>query len=229
MFPSRDGGPGWRIISRQLSRSGRTCVRYQGLPCATGGPGDWLNHGTACRSGSGPQPGKGSNVLLDLADHGSWGPTASGKEIALGLKVFNAAREHSDEVAGAVLPIRRDLLITSSDAASREAAIARVRRRYKTYADWGLFAEGRTSLASDEPGHAAPVNGPILGTINECADALRSLQDSIPIEALVIFRLSWPGMERREILTQIRLVADQLAPQLSDLNSEGSPTTLPAS
>jgi alkanesulfonate monooxygenase SsuD/methylene tetrahydromethanopterin reductase-like flavin-dependent oxidoreductase (luciferase family) len=160
---------------------------------------------------------------------GSWfvGPNASGKEIADGLKVFNAARKHNDEVAGAVLPIRRDLLITSSDAVSREAAVARVRRRYKTYADWGLFAEGRTSLASDEPGHAAPADGPILGTIDECADALRSLRDSIPIEALVVLRLSWPGMEQREILTQIRLVADQLAPRLSDLNSGRSPTTIP--
>jgi alkanesulfonate monooxygenase SsuD/methylene tetrahydromethanopterin reductase-like flavin-dependent oxidoreductase (luciferase family) len=132
--------------------------------------------------------------------------------------IFREEREQAGLPPATELPVRREVIISSSKKTARNNAADRSRARYKTYLKWGLGDGG--DLSSSGGGFAAADDAEaegrfLLGTAGEVAEQLAQLRDQVGMTHL-IFKPQWPGLPHVDAMKQLELLGTKVAPLLQD-------------
>jgi alkanesulfonate monooxygenase SsuD/methylene tetrahydromethanopterin reductase-like flavin-dependent oxidoreductase (luciferase family) len=111
-------------------------------------------------------------------------------------------------------PLRRELIIAPSRTEARNMASQWSAARYKTYLKWGLGE----SLDNDAKGFGSQADEDldarfILGTEEECAEALDGLRDDLGMTHFM-FKAHWPGVPHLESMRQLEKFGTGIIPKL---------------
>jgi alkanesulfonate monooxygenase SsuD/methylene tetrahydromethanopterin reductase-like flavin-dependent oxidoreductase (luciferase family) len=135
------------------------------------------------------------------------GPTKQPDDIQVLLGEFDRQRAEAG-FAPAVHPIRRDLAIGPDKATAIRDFLERTAARYRTYVE-----NERSGYEPPDPGSLA--TRLLHGTVDDCADQLRELSESLPVDPVIV-RPDWPGMTTDQVVESIAGLAE-LAAAVADI------------
>lgn len=145
-----------------------------------------------------------------LADTWLVSPHTNLDELERQVALFRGERDADPEE----LPVIREAYVASTDAEALAGARPYLDQKYKTYVDWGqsdVLPAADTLRREWDELHAGRF---ILG-----GPATAAAQISEVIERLgvteVIFRVQWPGMPQSDVMRSLRLLIDEVLPQVS--------------
>jgi alkanesulfonate monooxygenase SsuD/methylene tetrahydromethanopterin reductase-like flavin-dependent oxidoreductase (luciferase family) len=128
--------------------------------------------------------------------------------------VFLEERAKAGLPLDGAFPLRRELMIASSRAQARRLAAERSATRMNTYLKWGLGQR----LETEDKNFGSQADEDIdsrfiLGTADECADALNRLREELGMTHFM-FKPQWPGLPHSEAMSQLELFGTKVIPQL---------------
>jgi alkanesulfonate monooxygenase SsuD/methylene tetrahydromethanopterin reductase-like flavin-dependent oxidoreductase (luciferase family) len=142
-------------------------------------------------------------------------PQVSAEDLPARVKVFADERARLGKPFGR-LPIRREIVIGRDRADAIENAAEMAKPWYLQMASMGTKEVDPAEVESqmrDVVGRSF-----ILGSAVECADQLRALGDSAPIDP-VITRGNWPGMSTEDLIAYIETLGRELIPSMREYQS----------
>lgn len=111
------------------------------------------------------------------------------------------------------LPIIKEVFCARDKAAAIETAGPYLFGKYQDYAKWGQDKVMPESESFDQPPEELFAERFILGSPEECYDQLRPYREELGVNHLVI-RSHWAGMPLETALSSMRLISDELLPEL---------------
>lgn len=153
--------------------------------------------------------------LADTTLGDSWVPSShlTADVIAQQAEVFAASLEAQGKPMPRDFPLLRNIVVAPDrETALREAA-PYLEASYKIFGDWGLFTDvvgaGKAQLELPE----LLAGRVIIGAPEECAEELIALAGRVDYTR-IIARVQWMGMEQRQVLRSIELLAQEVLPLL---------------
>jgi hypothetical protein len=134
------------------------------------------------------------------------------------LGVYRAELDRLDRPLPSVLPVRRDVFLTT-DRAERSSLPEVLRRRYLAQQASGYQddlpsddRELRSGITRADDGWQELVADEVIaGDVHECAAQLSALAGEVSAagaEALAVLRVAWPGIDSAGLLDQLDALGD---------------------
>ena len=151
-------------------------------------------------------------------------PNASISTIETQMDLYRTTLQTAQNPVPAVIPVRREVYISTSGDHARERARKLVANRYTVYGEWDI----RSNLPpSEQRAHdsarkatALPGDGRfIVGDVNECAETLVAVEQAVGTATEFVFRVQWPGISDDEIDNTIRLLGAEVLPRVRELTT----------
>ncbi|MET0771643.1 MAG: LLM class flavin-dependent oxidoreductase, partial [Candidatus Limnocylindrales bacterium] len=151
----------------------------------------------------------------ELADAWVPGPTA-GLEKLLGLRAAydEALVAAGKDVASVPRPITREVIIAPTDAQARELAERHLMINYRDEYGGGSWKHPLIGAEDDTRVDALDEIGRdrfIVGSPETCIERIQRFRDALGIDHLIC-RLFFPGMPHDHIMSEIRLLAEEVIP-----------------
>ena len=145
-----------------------------------------------------------------LADSWYAPPFPSHSDLADMRKLYLAERNLLGLPTDTPFPVRRELMIAPTRAKAKAMAEERSMMRYATYQKWGLDGEN-TPVSTETPKSGIDVESQfILGTIDECVDALGKLQEDLGMTHF-FYKAHWQGLPHKDAMDQVELFGEVVA------------------
>lgn len=146
----------------------------------------------------------------------SWfiNPHAAIDTIRRQVGVYNAELDRINKPAPSELPIVKEVFCAKDRATALELAGPYLEGKYRAYAQWG---QDKVMPDKDEdfsqPFDQLSKGRFILGSPEECYEGLRPYWEEFGVNHLLI-RTNWAGMPLYNSLSSMRLISDELLPEL---------------
>ena len=114
------------------------------------------------------------------------------------------------------LPCIKEVFCAKDRRTALETAAPYLLGKYRDYASWGQDAAMPDDESFDQEFDDLLRDRFILGSPDECYEQLRPYVEELGINHL-IFRTHWAGMPLRDALSSMRLISDELLPELKRL------------
>jgi alkanesulfonate monooxygenase SsuD/methylene tetrahydromethanopterin reductase-like flavin-dependent oxidoreductase (luciferase family) len=137
-------------------------------------------------------------------------------ELERQMRIYRAEREAAGLPVGPLQPVFKEVCVAASDQAALEIARPHLKGKYDAYVKWGqseVLPEG-DSLRREFDELTAGGRF-VVGSPQTCAAILADHVERLGANHFVC-RLQWPGMPQREVLSSMRLLAQEVAPALRD-------------
>lgn len=142
-------------------------------------------------------------------------PHARLDTIARQIGLYRRALEAAGKPFPPELPMIREIAV----ADDRDQAVALVRpfleRKYAAYVQWGQHRALPRADDMTVPFDELIADRFILGGPAECAEAIRGCARATGATEM-IFRLHWPGMDHATVLRSLRLLGENVLPQVAE-------------
>ena len=132
------------------------------------------------------------------------------------LQMYTAALQTNGHTAPSELPLLREAWLADTRERAWEEASPYLRRKYAVYSDWGQDRAVPADQTFDRPLEELARDRFIVGTPDDLIDTARRYAGELGVNTLVL-RVQWPGMQREQVLNQIRLIGDAVLPRLASI------------
>ena len=112
-----------------------------------------------------------------------------------------------------VLPLLREIFCAKDRRTALEMAGPYLAEKYRTYANWGQDSALPGNESFHQPLDSLLEDRFVIGSPEECYEQLRPCWEEIGANYLV-FRTHWSGMPVGNALSSMRLISDELLPEL---------------
>jgi alkanesulfonate monooxygenase SsuD/methylene tetrahydromethanopterin reductase-like flavin-dependent oxidoreductase (luciferase family) len=140
-------------------------------------------------------------------------PHATVPMVAGQLSRYRAALQQAGHSFPQVLPMMRELYL----AQDRETAYLESRPylagKYEAYAAWGQDRALPGNESFTIPYQDLARDRFLLGSPDDAVGEIERYQETLGINCL-IFRMQWPGMDHRQVMRQIELMAREVIPRV---------------
>lgn len=156
---------------------------------------------------------KGVRRAARMGDTWYLNPHATVASLEALLAIYRTEREALGKPQPSVLPCEREIFCARDRRTATELAGPYLAGKYQSYAQWGQdkvmpgqedFRQSFDALLQDRF---------VLGSPEECFEQLRPLWERLGVNHLN-FRTRWPGMPLPLALGSMRLISDELLPEL---------------
>ncbi|HZU90443.1 MAG TPA: LLM class flavin-dependent oxidoreductase [Stellaceae bacterium] len=143
-------------------------------------------------------------------------PHATAATIRRQMALYRAERERLGKPFPQTLPMVREIFCAKDSAAALELAGPYLAEKYRTYAAWGQDAVLPGNESFRQSLDALRQDRFVLGSPEECWEQLRPCWEEVGANFL-IFRTHWSGMPLAHALSSMRLIGEELLPELHRL------------
>jgi alkanesulfonate monooxygenase SsuD/methylene tetrahydromethanopterin reductase-like flavin-dependent oxidoreductase (luciferase family) len=146
-------------------------------------------------------------------------------ELGRQMHLFRAEREAHGRPPAMATPVLKEVCVAASDEQALEVARPHLKSKYEAYVQWGqseVLPRGDTLRREFDELTAG--GRFVLGSPRTCAATLCEHLDRLGADHFVC-RLQWPGMPQRDVLSSMRLLAEEVLPAVREHagRSAGSP------
>ena len=110
------------------------------------------------------------------------------------------------------LPMMRELYLHTDSEAALEGARPYLEPKYQAYAAWGQDQALPEEESFHMPFDELARDRFLIGTPQEVVREIQRYRDQLGVTHM-LFRMQWPGMPHREVIRQLELFGQQVAPQ----------------
>ncbi len=135
-------------------------------------------------------------------------------ELERQMRLYLQEREASGLPLGPVQPVLKEVCVAASDEAALEIARPYLKSKYDAYVEWGqsdVLPRGDTLRR--EFAELTAGGRFVLGSPETCASILVEHVERLGADHFVC-RLQWPGMPQRDVLRSMRLLAQEVLPEV---------------
>jgi alkanesulfonate monooxygenase SsuD/methylene tetrahydromethanopterin reductase-like flavin-dependent oxidoreductase (luciferase family) len=143
-------------------------------------------------------------------------PHVTTEVLAQQLETYTAALRTSGHPSPRELPLLREAWLADTRERAWEEASPYLTRKYAVYSDWGQDRAVPANQTFDRPLQELARDRFIIGTPEDLLDSARRYADALGVNTLVL-RVQWPGMQREQVLQQIRLLGEAVLPRLASI------------
>jgi alkanesulfonate monooxygenase SsuD/methylene tetrahydromethanopterin reductase-like flavin-dependent oxidoreductase (luciferase family) len=133
------------------------------------------------------------------------------------LETYTAALRDNHHPAPGELPLLREAWLADTRERAWAEASPYLRRKYAVYSDWGQDRAVPADQTFDRPLEDLARGRFIIGTPDDLLATARRYAGDLGVTTLVL-RVQWPGMQRQQVLEQIRLIGEAVIPRLASVN-----------
>jgi alkanesulfonate monooxygenase SsuD/methylene tetrahydromethanopterin reductase-like flavin-dependent oxidoreductase (luciferase family) len=151
-----------------------------------------------------------------LADCWFIGPHATDATLARQMTVYRAELKRLRKPFPAVLPFAKEIFCAKDRKTAIEMAGPYLAGKYKDYAAWGQDKVMPKGESFQQPFEALLEDRFVLGSPEECFDQLAPVVKKTGVNHL-IFRTHWAGLPLASALHSMRLISNELIPELKKL------------
>lgn len=130
------------------------------------------------------------------------------------LETYTAALTANGHPGPSELPLLREAWLADTRERAWDEASPYLTRKYAVYADWGQDRAVPANQAFDRPLMELARDRFIIGTPDDLVEGARRYANELGVDTLVL-RVQWPGMQREQVLKQIRLLGEAVLPHLT--------------
>ena len=130
------------------------------------------------------------------------------------LDTYIAALRANGHSRPTELPLLREAWLADTRERAWAEASPYLRRKYAVYSDWGQDRAVPADQTFDRPLEELARDRFIVGTPDDLLATARRYANELGVNTLVL-RVQWPGMEREQVLKQIRLIGESVLPRLA--------------
>jgi alkanesulfonate monooxygenase SsuD/methylene tetrahydromethanopterin reductase-like flavin-dependent oxidoreductase (luciferase family) len=130
------------------------------------------------------------------------------------LDTYTAALQANGYAAPSELPLLREAWVAETRERAWAEASPYLARKYAVYSDWGQDRAVPADQTFDRPLEELARDRFLVGTPDDLVAAARRYATELGVTTLVL-RVQWPGMQRDQVLEQIRLIGQEVLPQLA--------------
>lgn len=135
-------------------------------------------------------------------------------ELERQMRIFREERAAAGLPEPAAGPVLKEVCVAATDQAALEIARPYLQGKYEAYVAWGQSEVLPPSDTLRREFAELTAGGRfVLGSPESCVDILADHVDRLGADHFVC-RLQWPGMPQREVLSSMRLLAEQVMPAL---------------
>jgi alkanesulfonate monooxygenase SsuD/methylene tetrahydromethanopterin reductase-like flavin-dependent oxidoreductase (luciferase family) len=149
-----------------------------------------------------------------LGDAWLVGPHTRLDELERQMRLYHAERAAHGLPAAPATPVIKEVCVAASDQAALEVARPYLKDKYDAYVDWGQsdVLPPADTLRCE---FAELTSGGrfVLGSPETCAATLSDHVDRLGADHFIC-RLQWPGMPQQQVLSSMRLLAQEVLPAL---------------
>jgi alkanesulfonate monooxygenase SsuD/methylene tetrahydromethanopterin reductase-like flavin-dependent oxidoreductase (luciferase family) len=135
-------------------------------------------------------------------------------ELERQMQIYRDERDARGLSVDAPRPVLKEVCVAASDAAALEVARPYLKNKYDAYVEWGqseVLPRGDTLRR--EFTELTAGGRFVLGSPETCTSLLADHVERLGADHFVC-RLQWPGMPQREVLSSMRLLAQEVLPAL---------------
>lgn len=136
------------------------------------------------------------------------------ERIAIQARTYRDALDRQGKTTRSPMPVLRNIVVAPSRKQALKDAGPYLAASYQAFGQQGLFREVIGNENDQFDLGRLTAGRVILGSPEEVADQLLTLQESLPYERLIT-RVQWMGMEQRLVLRSIDLLAERVLPALN--------------
>jgi alkanesulfonate monooxygenase SsuD/methylene tetrahydromethanopterin reductase-like flavin-dependent oxidoreductase (luciferase family) len=133
------------------------------------------------------------------------------------LETYTAALQANGHSAPNELPLLREAWLADTRERAWAQASPYLQRKYAVYSDWGQDRAVPADQTFDRPLEEVARDRFIVGTPDDLLTSARRYANELGVNTLVL-RVQWPGMQRQEVLDQIRLIGETVLPALASIS-----------
>jgi alkanesulfonate monooxygenase SsuD/methylene tetrahydromethanopterin reductase-like flavin-dependent oxidoreductase (luciferase family) len=149
-----------------------------------------------------------------LADAWFVNPHTRLDELERQMGIFREERDAHGLPAPSAGPVLKEVCVAASDEAALEIARPYLKGKYDAYVEWGQSEVlPRTDTLRREFAELTAGGRFVLGSPETCVEILADHVDRLGADHFVC-RLQWPGMPQRDVLSSMRLLAQEVLPAL---------------
>lgn len=141
-------------------------------------------------------------------------PHATVETVRRQLDDFRGEREDAGLPPVRELPAVKEIYCASSREAALERARPYLGEKYEMYARWGQDKALPGQESFDRPFHELEQDRFVIGTPDDCLRQLLPWRDQLGVDHF-IFRGHWSGMPLEHAMSSLRLLADEVVPELT--------------
>src|SRR5438132_2953120 len=113
----------------------------------------------------------------------------------------------------AELPLLREAWLAPTREQAWSEAAPFLARKYAVYSDWGQDRAIPADQTFNRPLEELARDRFVVGTPADLLTDARRFAAELGVNTLIL-RVQWPGMDRRQVLNQIRLIGREVLPEL---------------
>lgn len=132
------------------------------------------------------------------------------------LETYTAALSTNGRPSPSELPLLREAWLADTREHAWAEASPYLSRKYAVYSDWGQDRAVPANQTFDRPLEELARDRFIVGTPDDLLDIARRYASELGVNTLVL-RVQWPGMQRQQVLEQIRLIGQSVLPHLASI------------
>ena len=132
------------------------------------------------------------------------------------LGTYTAALQTNGHPAPSELPLLREAWLADTRERAWAEASPALGRKYAVYSDWGQDRAVPANQTFDRPLADLARDRFIIGTPDDLVASARRYADELGVNVLVL-RVQWPGMQRQQVLKQIRLIGEAVLPRVASI------------
>ena len=148
-----------------------------------------------------------------LGDNWFINPHATMETIKRQMGLYRAELDRVGKPFPTVLPIIKEVFCAKDKQTAIEMAGPYLSNKYKTYASWGQDEVLPDDESFHQPFEDLLKDRFVLGSPEECYEQLRPCWEEVGANYL-FFRTQWSGMPLGHALSSMRLISDELIPEL---------------
>jgi alkanesulfonate monooxygenase SsuD/methylene tetrahydromethanopterin reductase-like flavin-dependent oxidoreductase (luciferase family) len=149
-----------------------------------------------------------------LGDAWLVGPHTRLDELERQMRLYHAERAAHGLPAAPATPVIKEVCVAASDQAALEVARPYLKDKYDAYVDWGQSdVLPPADTLRREFAELTAGGRFVLGSPETCAATLSDHVDRLGADHFIC-RLQWPGMPQQQVLSSMRLLAQEVLPAL---------------
>lgn len=149
-----------------------------------------------------------------LGDAWFVGPHTRLDELERQMRLYRAARAAHSLPAAPATPVIKEVCVAATDQAALEVARPYLKDMYDAYVDWGQSdVLPPADTLRREFADLTAGGRFVLGSPETCAATLSDHVDRLGADHFIC-RLQWPGMPQQQVLSSMRLLAQDVLPAL---------------
>jgi alkanesulfonate monooxygenase SsuD/methylene tetrahydromethanopterin reductase-like flavin-dependent oxidoreductase (luciferase family) len=149
-----------------------------------------------------------------LGDAWLVGPHTRLDELERQMRLYRAARAEHGLPAGGATPVLKEVCVAASDEQALEVARPYLKDKYDAYVEWGQSdVLPPADTLRREFAELTAGGRFVLGSPETCAAILAEHVDRLGADHFIC-RVQWPGMPQHQVLTSMRLLAQEVLPTL---------------